>query len=98
MRKAVSDCLNGKKAWKSWQHLLGYSIDDLMVHLERQFSRGMSWDNRHKWHIDHIVPVASFDFNCSKSHEFQACWALTNLRPMWAEANRQKSDKLIYLV
>lgn len=71
--------------------VLGYSIAELKRHLERQFTQGMSWDNWSDWHIDHIVPVTAFQFTNYDDPEFRACWALTNLRPLWKEENRQKS-------
>jgi len=58
----------------------------------------MSWENYGKWHVDHIVPVASFIWTSSDDAEFKACWALTNLRPLWADANRRKKDRRLYLI
>lgn len=40
-------------------NLLGCKIDVLKNHLELQFKDGMSWSNYGKWHIDHIIPLAS---------------------------------------
>lgn len=79
---------------------LGYSVEDLVRHLERQFTQGMSWDafKRGEIHIDHIVPVAAFSFTSPEDDEFKACFALTNLRPMWARENQRKSAKRIYLI
>lgn len=76
-----------------WQSLVGYSLDDLRRHLERQFTKGMTWDNIGKWHVDHIQPRASFTFSDAADPEFLACWALTNLQPLWATDNLKKSDK-----
>ena len=54
--------------------------------------------------IDHIVPIKSFCFNSPDDKEFKKCWALSNLRPMWAtnrvingvlyEGNLNKGKKL----
>lgn len=63
-----------------WQAAVGYSTSDLVAHLERQFLPGMTWDNYGDWHIDHVVPVASFVFDDLDDPAFKACWALTNLR------------------
>lgn len=70
---------------------LNYSADDLVAHLERQFSAGMSWANYGKWHIDHVLPCASFDL--TDDLQFQQCWALSNLQPLWAEDNVRKGAK-----
>jgi hypothetical protein len=73
--------------------LLGYSPTDLIKHIESQFVDGMSWENRSDWHIDHIRPVASFNFTTTECEDFKKCWALSNLQPLWAEDNISKSDK-----
>lgn len=61
-------------------NILGYSAEDLKVHLEKQFADGMSWDNHGEWHIDHIKPVSSFE----KFTHPSIVNSLDNLRPMWA--------------
>lgn len=98
MSRAVNLSLKVGKEGRSWRDLVPYSLDDLMRHIERQFLRGMSWDNRGEWHIDHIVPVASFTFSSPDDAEFKAAWALTNLRPMWARENQRKSDERTHLI
>lgn len=72
---------------------MGYRLDDLVTHLERQFSPGMTWLNIGQWHIDHILPKSSFTYSSAGDPEFLACWALTNLRPLWKEANLTKHAK-----
>jgi hypothetical protein len=76
------------------EKLFGYSIDELRRHLERQFVRGMSWDNmaRRGWHIDHIHPRKCFDTTTIAG--LRAYWALPNLRPLWAKANLAKRDRV----
>lgn len=86
------------KRARNWEKLVGYSLADLKSHIERQFIGRMSWDNYGKWHVDHIVPVASFRWRSADDAEFKACWALSNLRPLWAAANRSKKDKRLYLI
>ena len=52
----------------------------------------MSWDNYGEWHIDHIVPCASFDL--SKKSEQKKCFHYTNLQLPWARDNLLKGCKL----
>ena len=73
--------------------LLGYTKYDLKNHLESQFTYGMSWDNIGEWHIDHIRPVSSFNFDSTEHPDFKKCWALNNLQPLWAEDNMKKHTK-----
>lgn len=74
--------------------ILGCSWIELHIHFEKQFVKGMSWANRSEWHIDHIVPVAS----ATTEQEVMALNHFTNLRPMWARDNLQKSDKITHLI
>ena len=101
LRSGVYASLKGNKK-NGWERLVGYTLEDLRVHLERQFARGMNWGNhgrgKGKWHIDHIVPRAAFTFAAAADPEFRACWALTNLRPLWSTENLSKSAKRTLLL
>ena len=77
---------------------LGCSWEEFVVHIERQFLPGMTWGNRSKWHIDHIVPRSSFSYSSPEDDDFRACWALTNLRPLWAIENIRKNAKRTFLL
>jgi hypothetical protein len=68
---------------------LGYTPADLVAHLERQFVRGMGWHNAHLWQIDHIVPAST----ARSEADVIALNQLTNLRPMWADANNRKNNR-----
>lgn len=100
MSAYINWCLHRKKNGMSWEGLVGYSLNDLVAHLERQFQRGMSWKNygQKGWHIDHIIPASSFTYDDPKDEQFKACWALTNLRPMWAGENISKGHRRIHLI
>lgn len=78
--------------------LLGYRVEQLVAHLERQFSNGMNWENYGDWHVDHIIPIAAFNYETVHDADFKAAWALTNLRPMWAEKNLSKGAKRLTLL
>jgi hypothetical protein len=75
--------------------LLGYSLEELMAHLEKQFTEGMTWDNYGEWHVDHIRPMTSFNFETTDDPEFKECWSLDNLRPLWEFDNLSKGTKLL---
>jgi hypothetical protein len=75
--------------------LLGCSGEELKVHLETQFTEGMSWDNHtlKGWHIDHIRPCASFDLTDPEQQKL--CFHFSNLQPLWALDNILKSDSYV---
>jgi hypothetical protein len=74
--------------------LLGCSWEKVKDHLESLFKEGMSWENhgRKGWHIDHIIPCASFDL--TKIEEQKKCFHYTNLQPLWWWENLEKGDKI----
>lgn len=100
MGTAIRASLRGSKQFRKWQDLVGYTIGDLKQHLERQFTKGMSWDAYRSGliHIDHIIPLASFRITSAEDSSFRAAWALTNLRPLWAQENRAKRDRITHLI
>ena len=75
--------------------ILRYSPDELVVHLENQFTEGMTWDNYGEWHVDHRLPITSFKFQEVGDNEFMRCWELNNLQPMWGDENISKSNKVL---
>lgn len=84
---------NGKQGY-CWESLVGYTVEVLKKHIEKRFLPGMSWENTAKWHIDHKIPIAAFNFETPGDIDFKRCWALKNLRPLWAVDNQKKRDKV----
>lgn len=96
-RTTVYTCLkeaNVAKYRKTFE-LLGYSIDELMKHLESLFTEGMTWNNYGEWHVDHKIPMSSFQFDTTEDLEFKECWKLRNLQPLWGSDNLSKGTKLL---
>lgn len=74
--------------------ILGCTPIEFRRHIERQFLKGMSWDNRDQWHIDHITPMSS-----AKNQEMaMRLNNYTNLRPLWVSENLKKNGKAIFLI
>ena len=71
--------------------IIGCSWNMLVKHIEKQFTKGMSWDNRGDWHVDHIIPLSS----ASDEDELIKLSHFSNLRPMWADENMAKRDRII---
>jgi hypothetical protein len=70
------------------------SIEWFWKYIQSKFKPGMTVENQGKWHIDHIIPCASFDLRCPVQQ--LACFHYSNLQPLWAEDNLKKRDKLNY--
>ena len=75
------------------QELLGCNFETARKHIESLFKPGMSWDNYGKWHMDHIIPCASFDLRCPVQQ--LACCYYKNLQPLWAFDNMSKGSQIL---
>ncbi len=73
------------------QEMLGVSWEIAKEHIERQFKKGMTWDNYGEWHIDHIIPLAS----ANTEKQLMRLCHYTNLQPLWAEENLSKSAMVL---
>lgn len=82
------------KGGQRTEALVGWAMTDLRDHLARQFVKGMGWHNVSEWHIDHIIPLCSFNIEGPECPEFRRAWALTNLRPLWAADNMSKGPRV----
>ena len=94
MRCGLCKVLSGKAKSSHTMEYVGMSPDELMNHLENKFTEGMTRDNYGKWHIDHIRPLASFDFTGpDREEQLHIAWSHTNLQPLWALDNIRKGAK-----
>jgi len=81
---------------KHYFDILKYTPEELISHLEKQFTDSMTWENYGEWHVDHRMPISSFNFESVDDDSFIKCWSLDNLQPMWGKENIVKSNNIIY--
>ena len=94
MRNGMWSVLSGKAKSSHTMEYVGMSPDELMNYLENKFTEGMTRDNYGKWHVDHIRPLASFDFTGpDREEQLHIAWSHTNLQPLWALDNIRKGAK-----
>jgi hypothetical protein len=88
IRQAASKNQNTK-----YLDILGYSKEELKNHLEKKFTKDMTWEafRNGEIHIDHIKPQSLF--NLKDINDIKECWSLNNLQPLWAKDNIAKSNK-----
>jgi len=85
--------LKHKKGGQKWETIVGYTLEQLMEHLESKFDDKMTWENYGTyWHVDHIVGVANFNYTSYEDEAFKKCWSLENLQPLYGPDNLRKSD------
>jgi len=96
-RTAIYQVLKENNVKKNGHYfdILKYTPQQLIEHLEKQFSNGMTWDNYGLWHVDHKHPISLYNIKEIGDDEFLKCWSLDNLQPMWGSENIKKSNKLL---
>lgn len=98
-RKRVRDYLlpGGKEGRRTFE-ILGYTVSNLLEHLESLFQPGMSWENygrgHGKWNIDHKVPLSAHSYTKVSDPDFIEAWKLSNLQPMWSVENSAKGPRI----
>jgi len=94
LRHRIYSAIKGNYKSGSAVKDLGCTIPELKIYIEKQFTKGMNWDNwgNKGWHIDHIVPLSSFDL--TNREQLLRAVNFTNLRPMWWFENLKKGKKL----
>ena len=94
LRRRISKAVRGELKSRHTIELIGCSIDQIRLHLEKQFKPGMNWENygKYGWHVDHIRPCSSFNLVDPKQQ--MICFNWTNLQPLWATENLRKSNKI----
>jgi ATP-dependent Lon protease len=80
---------------KHYFDILKYTPEELISHLEKQFTDSMTWENYGEWHVDHRIPISSFNFESVDDDSFIKCWSLENLQPMWGNENIIKGSKIM---
>jgi len=95
MRSRLNEYLKqrGYKKDRRTFNVIGCTPNELRSHIESQFVEGMSWENysHTTWHIDHIIPISS----ANNQEEIYKLSHYTNLQPLWAKDNYEKSNKII---
>jgi hypothetical protein len=96
LRRRLSDMIKTKgiNPDQSKSKYIGCSSNYFKKHLSSMFTKKMNWDNYGSyWHVDHILPVSSFDH--TNEQEIKKCWHWSNLRPLEAQENMNKSDSIV---
>lgn len=106
MSSAILRSLRGAKGHHPWQNFVEYNTKELALHLQKTIGLTNKvvledfWCYFHgaEYHIDHIIPIASFDIKKLQDHtskEFKKCWSLNNLQLLSKEENIKKGQKCL---
>jgi hypothetical protein len=89
----IRTALKSKKEFRSIEYL-GCTILEFKNWIEYQFDKNMNWENQGiYWHLDHVKPCASFNFN--NKEEINECFNWQNVRPCEKFENISKGDKIM---
>jgi hypothetical protein len=93
MRSAIRKSFSRMDINKNYTPLeiLGVDWVEFFSYFEKLFKEGMSWDNRGKWQIDHIIPIsiARNEDDMFKLNHY------SNFQPLWRKENMEKSNKIL---
>ena len=73
------------------EEILGCTLNEFRSYIESKFTEGMNFENYGKWHLDHIIPLASVitEEDIIKLNHY------TNFQPLWAFDNLSKGSKIL---
>lgn len=83
---------SGTRKLHRTMELTGCTVAFLKGYLEARFKRGMTWENYGEWHIDHRIPISTF--NLLNADEQRRAFHYSNLQPLWAMENLLKGDTM----
>jgi hypothetical protein len=95
MRNVISRIARKTKSKKSRKtnEYLGCTFQEARGWIEKQFRRGMSWENHGKWEIHHKIPLAEWDL--TDPQQLVRATHFTNLQPLWRQENRSIGARLV---
>ena len=78
---------------RNHSNIVGCTKVKFVKHMESKFTVRMTWENYGSyWHLDHIIPVSSFDLADPEQCKQANHW--TNLQPLEASKNLSKSNTM----
>lgn len=77
-----------------WSKILGFTKEEFLSHLEKNFSEGMSFSNYGEWVISLHIPRRCYRFSSLRDPDFYKCWSLKNITPKWLKAAQKTTKKI----
>jgi hypothetical protein len=72
------------------ENILGCTIEEFRIYIEKKFKDGMTFKNYGQWHLDHIYPISL----ATTEEEIIKLNHYTNFQPLWALDNFRKGNRI----
>jgi hypothetical protein len=89
---ALRHAIDGGRKNGTTIEYLGCTATQYVDYMKARLLDGMTLENYGVWHIDHIVPLASFNLN--NEDEIRKAFHYSNTQPLWAADNIRKGCRL----
>lgn len=93
-KSLITLAIKGYKDDSETAEFIGCTHLNYLIHLSKQFVKGMNFDNKCDWEVDHIIPIST----AKTKDEILVLSKFTNLRPLWRKDNRKKCAKKLFLI
>ena len=93
LRQTIRRGINGTYTDSYLLEWVGCTRQTLCDHLRSQLKAGMVWEERKTWHVDHIIPLSSFDLTCPEQRKKANHY--TNLQVLTPSENSIKGTKIV---
>lgn len=76
-----------------WSAIVNFTKEDFLSHIEKEFEKGMNFENYGEWVISFHIPKRCYNFKSLKDEDFKRFWSLKNITPKWLkDAQHQKKQ------
>ena len=77
-----------------WGEILGFTKEEFLKHIEKEFQEGMTFDNYGTiWVISFHIPKRCYNFSSVRDEDFKRFWNLKNIAPKFLiDAQHQKKQ------
>lgn len=82
IRQCLSYVINKDGPFR-WSVIVGFTKEEFLEHLKKNFTDGMSFDNYGEWVISFHIPKRCYKFNSLNDEDFKRFWSLKNICPRW---------------
>lgn len=92
IKQCIRYCFKNNGPFR-WAEILGFSKEELIEHIEKEFKEGMTFSNYGEiWGVTFHIPRRCYIFKNIYNNEFKKCWSLKNLKPDYIiNCKRQKA-------